>query len=488
MKGESEKEINAISDIEYSKTDQLNVTVELTDEEKEIVKVCLRKIDLRIVPLLCAIYILSLIDRSNIGAALVNGLRKELKLTTSQEGNATTIFYIMYIVFETPSNIILKKVRPHVWFGLIGSLWSISCIGMAFAKNGTTFVIARAFLGAFEAGFTPGVVGYLNYWYTRSEIGIRTTLFFLAVPVGGVVGGPVSAALASANTKHLHGYQMIFLVEGAITLALCIAAYFLIIDYPDEAKFLTPEQRKLIVRRLNVEQGMASKVKGSPKELLAVVMDWKVYVFSFIFLGLNNLAIILGVFGAVLISGMGFSGVKSTYIASIQSAGGLFGVILLAFLLNKVAYWKLILGYGAIAVIGYSVLVFSKITALRLTFYVIAGFGSVPLIPLSLSWSSVNQGGVYKGLIASAIVISIGTICGATVPRLFVAKYAPDYVTGSIVTLAGTGMSVALSVFLGLYFKYENRRRDQNPVDISHMSEDEQRLLTNSHPNFRFRE
>ncbi|OLY80309.1 putative transporter [Smittium mucronatum] len=475
MRSKHETDAENVSNIDYSKFDKINVAVVLTGEEKEIVIEGVKKIDLRIVPLLCAIYILSLIDRSNIGAALVNGLRKELKLTTSEEGNATTIFYILYIVFEgiIPANIILKKVRPHIWFGLIGSLWSISCIGMAFAKNGTTFVIARAFLGAFEAGFAPGVVGYLNYWYTRSEIGVRTTLFFLAVPVSGVIGGPLSAALASTNNNNLH--------------ALCITAYFFIIDFPDEATFLTNVQRNIIVRRLKAEQGIASETKGSLKELVSIVLDWKVYSFSLIIMGLNNLAIILGVFGAVLINGMGFSGIKSTYLASIASVGGLFGVILLIFLINKISYWKLILGYGIVAVSGYSIVVFSKSIVLRLIFYVIAGFGSVPLLPLTLSWSSANQGGVYKSLIASAIIISFGTVGGATVPRLFVAKYAPDYTTGSIVTLAGAGISVVLSVLLGLYFKYENKRRDENPVDLSHIPEDEQRQLTNSHPNFRFR-
>ncbi|OMJ12351.1 putative transporter [Smittium culicis] len=466
---------------------ELNTTLELTDHERSLVKSALKKIDRRIVPLLSLIYIFSLIDRSNIGAALVNGLREELKFTAVQEQNSTTIFYIFYLIFETPANMMLKKVRPHVWFGLIGSAWSLCCIGMAFAKNGNTFVVARAFLGAFESGFTPGVVGYLNYWYCREEVGIRSTLFFLAIPIGGTFGGPLTAALASTNTKALRGFQMIFLVEGAITLALCIAAYFIIIDYPDEAKFLTEEERSIIVKRLNNEQGMASTVQGSRKQLFKILIDWKLYVFSVIFFGLNNLAIILGVFGAVIVQGMGFSGVRATYIASIQSVGGLFGTILLSYLLNKVSYYKLILMYGVIAVIGYSVVTFGNGVGLRLTFYVIAGFGSVPLIPLPLTWSSVNQGGVYKGLIASAVVISLGTICGVTVPRLYTKQYAPNYNMGNYVTLGCAALSVILSVMLGLYFKAENKRRDNNPFSVNHLSEDEQRALANDHPNFRFR-
>ncbi|PVU89799.1 hypothetical protein BB559_004945 [Furculomyces boomerangus] len=451
----------------------LNVEEELTEDQKLIVKSYLRKIDVRVVPIMIILYLFGLIDRGNIGAAIVNGLRDGLHLTSSEEGTATTIFYILYIVFETPSNMLLKKFRPHIWFALIGSCWAGACISLAFAKNGTNFIVSRALLGAFEAGFTPGVVGYLSYWYTRSEVGKRMTIFFLAVPISGIIGSPMSAGLASA--------------KGCLTLFFCLLSFFIIQDYPDEAKFLTPEERELCVRRLVAEQGMASKTKNSLKNVLNVIIDWKVWVFAFIFLGFNNIAIMTGVFSPVIIKTMGFTGVTSTYLASLQSVGGFIGTLVAFYYVNKVPYFVLLSIYGLISVIGYGIMAFTKGTGLRLFALVLAGFGLNPTIPLSLTWSSVNQGGVYKGLIASAVVISFGTICGATVPRLFVAKYDPGYTAAHSIILGFTALSGLLSFVLGMYFKKENTRRDNNPVDLSHLSEFEQREMFNSHPSFRFR-
>ncbi|PVU90034.1 hypothetical protein BB559_004820 [Furculomyces boomerangus] len=460
----------------------LNVEEELTEDQKLIVKSYLRKIDIRVVPIMIILYLFGLIDRGNIGAAIVNGLRDGLHLTSSEEGTATTIFYILYIVFETPSNMLLKKFRPHIWFALIGSCWAGACISLAFAKNGTNFIVSRALLGAFEAGFTPGVVGYLNYWYTRSEVGKRMT-----IPISGMIGSPMSAGLASAKLHTFKPYQVIFLIEGCLTLFFCLLSFFIIQDYPDEAKFLTPEEHELCIRRLVAEQGMASKTNNSLKNVLNVIADWKVWVFALIFFGFNNIAIMTGVFSPVIIKTMGFTGVTSTYFASLQSAGGFVGTLVAFYYVNKVPYFILLSIYGFISVIGYGIMAFAKGTALRLFALTLAGFGLNPTVVLALTWSSINQSGIYKGLIASAMIISFGTIPGATVPRLFVAKYSPDYIAAHSIILGFTALSGLLSFILGMYFKKENARRDNNPVDLSHLSEFDQREMFNDHPNFRFR-
>ncbi|PVU95683.1 hypothetical protein BB559_002651 [Furculomyces boomerangus] len=450
---------NTPESVYISEKELINQSTELTEDEKRIVKSYLRKVDLRILPIIISIYVFSLIDRGNIGAALVFGLRAALGFTKSQEANATSVFYIVYILLETPSNMILKKFRPHYW-GL---------------------------LGAFESGYAPGVIGYYNYWYTRSEIGLRITLLFFAAPISGIIGGPLASKLASANFGRFKPFQAIFLVEGSITLLLSITAFFVLIDYPDEAKFFTPEEQTLILCRLKNEQGIASQTKVSFRQTFEILQDWKIWTLAIITLGLNNLPIVTGVFGPTIIKAMGYTGGQATNISAIPSACGFVGLSLILYLINKIEYWLLIFMFGSLTGVSYAIVAFATGNILRLVFLSVAGFGGVAVIPVILTWISANQGGVYKALIASGITISAGSVCGIVTPRFFVAEYAPKFTNGHVFTLAVLGLAIGLSVFLGIYFKMENKRRENNFVDVSHLSEKEQRNMYDKHPEFRYK-
>ncbi|PVU87688.1 hypothetical protein BB561_006222 [Smittium simulii] len=477
---------NTLIDIVDGKV-KLNQQDELTEEQKVIVKGYLRKIDVRILPVVIVLYIFSLIDRGNIGAALVSGLRENLKLNSTQEGNSTTMFYIFYLLFETPANMLLKKVRPHFWFGLIGLLWGLSCTLLAFAKTPTLFIVLRGFLGAFEAGLTPGVVAYLHYWYTRSEVAYRMTIFFLAVPISGCIGGPLSAALSKQNLGFFKPYQAIFLIEGLLTTAVSIITFFVLIDYPDEAKFFNPEERELVLKRLNTEQGMASQVSVSFRETLMILTDWKIYVNAVIFFGMTNIHSIKGLFTPTLLKAAGYNYTTAIYLGSFSYAFGVIGVLLSIRFVNRINFYLLISAFASITVITYGIAAFSTGKIMRFVFISIAGFGASPTIPLTLTWSSINQGGVYKGLISSAVVISMGSASGIIVPRFFVANYGPEYTLGHAITIGSACLTILLSVLMSIYLRIENKRRDNNPVDISHISIEEQRLLNDKHPSFRYK-
>ncbi|PVV00920.1 hypothetical protein BB560_004681 [Smittium megazygosporum] len=466
---------------------KLNVQDQLSEDQQLVVKRYLRKIDFRILPIVLMLYVFSLIDRGNIGAAFVSGMIEDIKLTKSQQGDTLTFFYIFYLLFQTPANIILKKTRPSIWFGITGSIWSICCMCMAFAKTGTVLIILRAMLGGFESGLTPGVVAFLNYWYTRSEVATRMSVFFLAVPISGMIGGPISAALSGKHLGPFKPYQAIFFVEGAITLVLSILTFLTLVDYPDEAKILTQEEKQLIVRRLNTEQGMASKAKPTIKEVLNALKDWKMYVNAIIFFGFNNLSIILGTFGPTMLAQGGFKGTLSIYLASIKALCGLLGVFTSMALFNKVSYSTMIIIFSSISVPCYAISAWSTNKYLRLTFLSLAGYGSYTNIPLPLSWSAINQGGIIKGLVSSAMVISIGSISGAVIPRFYAKEYGPKFTTGHILTISFAALSCILSILLRIYYTIENKRRDNNPVNLDHLPLEEQRLLNDKHPTFRYK-
>ncbi|OLY83609.1 putative transporter [Smittium mucronatum] len=465
----------------------INKHFELTETEKILVKQAVRKIDLRIVPIVVIIYISALMDRSNIGSALVNGLKNGLNLTKGEEANVTSIFYVFYIICETPSNILLKRFSPHTWFGFIGVAWSVTCISLAFCKNGTEFVIARAILGALESGLTPGIVGYLQYWYTKHEISYRMTLFFAAIPVSGVIGSPLAGALAGIKVGKFLAFQSIFLFEGLITLVICVTAFFIIQDYPDKAKFFTPEEHDIVIRRLRSDQGMASESKVEFKETLKHLIDWKMWMFAMIYFGLNNAFTVLSLFSPTIIKSLGYSSITATYLASLPSVGGLLSMIVVLLLLNRVNYSTLIYFLGVVTIIGYSLAAFTTPKIPRLVYLTIGGFGAIGCIPVLISWMSVNQGGIYKGIISSAVVVSFSSICGAVSPHFFVVELGPKYTAGNAFAISATALSIILTFILSAYFRRENDRREKNPIDISHVEELEQRKLNDKHPNFRYR-
>ncbi|OLY78067.1 putative transporter [Smittium mucronatum] len=472
----------------YEKTAfELNVHEEYTEHELAVIKRAVRKIDLRVVPIMVLIYIAALMDRSNIGSALVNGLRSGLNLSKGEQANVTSIFYIFYIICEVPSNILLKMFTPHMWFGFIGCAWSLSCIGLAFAKNGTTFILARCFLGALEAGLTPGVVGYLQYWYTRSEVAFRMTLFFSAIPISGIIGSPLAGAFAGIKVGNFLPFQSIFLFEGILTFILCFAAFFVIQDYPDGAKFFTPEEYDLITRRLRIDQGVASKSKVTAKDTLKHLLDWKMWVYAVIYFGINNGYTVISLFAPTMIKGMGYSGTMSTYLAIIPSVCGLFSMAIVLIFLNKIRYSYMIYAFSSISIIFYCLAAFTDGKEVRLFYIGVVGFGSVANIPVLISWMSVNQGGIYKGMISSAVVVSFASISGAISPHLFVDEYGPKYYMGNSVAIGLIVVSMILTLVMTMYNKRMNEYRDKNPVDLSNLNEAEQRAMNEHHPNFRYK-
>ncbi|OMJ15620.1 putative transporter [Smittium culicis] len=376
---------------------------------------------------------------------------------------------------------------PHVWFGFIGCGWSIVSLASAFSKSGIGFIVCRSLLGALESGLTPGVVAYLQYWYTRSEVGFRMTLFFAAIPIGGIIGSPLAGALANIKVGSFLPFQSIFLFEGIITLIICIAAFFIIQDYPDKATFFTPEEHELINRRLRIDQGVASESKVTRKETIKYMLDWKVWVFAQIYFGISNAYSIISLFAPTMIRGLGYSGSASTYLSILPSIGGMFSIAIVLALLNKVKYTYLIFIFCSISIIAFSLAAFASGKIIRLVYIAFVGIGTIPSIAILISWMSVNQGGIYKGIISSAIVVSYASISGAVSPYFFVDEFGPKYIGGNAYAIGFLALSMLLSGFMHFYFDRVNKHRDSNPVDLSHLNEAEQRMMNNDHPNFRFR-
>ncbi|OLY78433.1 putative transporter [Smittium mucronatum] len=467
---------------------KLNVEVVLTEHEETVKKTYLRKIDTRVLPIIILLYICSSLDRSNIGVAYANGLRETLKFTPIDEGNAVSIFTVAYTVFEAPSNMLLKRFKPRIWFSFIVCGWSVACMLLSICKSPASFVSVRALLGAFESGFTPGITAYLPFWYAKTELGSRMSLFFIALPIAGMFGGPIAGGIVSLKVGSFKPFETIFLLEGAFTFIVGILVFFVMYDYPDTAKFFTEEERELAVRRISSSMGLASSSKISKKQTWVAFKDWKVYVFGTIGYGINNCLYIIQLYGPAIIKTMGYSGTTATYMSGIPFAFGFFGVLIGVYYVNKIQIWKAYVVAVPLNIIAFvmSGFVYNNNTV-KMAGLCLGGLATCGVIPFTATWMTSNCGSVSKRMVAVAIYASIGGFAGIATPYIFANKYAPKYVVGNAYNLGLSSLTLLLVLFMRWYMDKQNKYRDANPVDVSHLSMEEQIDLNDQHPDFRYR-
>ncbi|QUN26353.1 MFS transporter [Cupriavidus sp. KK10] len=232
------------------------------------------KINWRLLPFLLICYLFAYLDRVNIGFAKLQ-MQGDLGFSDAAYGVGAGIFFIGYVLFEIPSNLMLPRIGARKTFSRILVLWGITSACMLFVRNVPMFYAMRFLLGIFEAGFAPGMIYYLSCWYGPQRMARAIAIVFLAGPLGGIVGGPVSAWLITAlsGTGGLAGWQWMFLVEGLPCIVLGALALYFVPNRPADAAWLTEQEK----RQLANEIGSSAAHNHS---FLAVARDVRVYVLA----------------------------------------------------------------------------------------------------------------------------------------------------------------------------------------------------------------
>lgn len=233
-----------------------------------------RKIDWRVLPFLLVCYVFAYLDRVNVGFAR-QALQNDIGLGDAAFGLGAGIFFLGYVLFEIPSNLLMTRVGARLTFGRILILWGLTSAALAFVRDEMSFYALRFLLGVFEAGFGPGLIYYLTNWYGGTRTGRVLSFVLLAGPVGAAIGGPVSSAimLSFSGVFGFAGWQWLFLVEGLPCVLLGVLAYFYLVDSPQDARWLTDEERGLLARE--VGQG-----RGAHGGFGAIVKDPSIYALA----------------------------------------------------------------------------------------------------------------------------------------------------------------------------------------------------------------
>jgi ACS family tartrate transporter-like MFS transporter len=264
----------------------------------------IRKLTLRIVPFIMLLYFIAYLDRVNIGFAALT-MNADIGLSNAAFGLGAGIFFIGYFLFEVPSNLILHRVGARRWIARIMFTWGLVSMAMALVRDETSFYVLRFLLGAAEAGFFPGIVLYLSYWFpARHRAGI-TAMFMAAVPVSTAIGSPLSGALLELDgLLSLKGWQWMFLVEGLPAVVLAFVVLRFLTDRPAEADWLEPVEREWLVAEM-AKEAVSSESDHSWRAALVTLRDPRVLALGLVYFGTSAGLYTLGIWSPQMIAQFG---------------------------------------------------------------------------------------------------------------------------------------------------------------------------------------
>ena len=268
----------------------------------------LRKVTLRIVPFVMLLYFIAFIDRVNIGFAALT-MNKDLGFSPTVFGFGAGIFFLGYFLFEVPSNLVLDKVGARIWIARVMITWGLISGAMAFVQGPNSFYALRFLLGAAEAGFFPGIILYLSYWFPARQRAAVTAIFMAAAPLSTVLGSPVSGALLEMHgLLGLSGWQWMFIVEAVPALILGVMVLFYMTDRPEKAKWLRYDERNWLVTTMNAEA--AKKAGTASHSVWRGLADLRVIALSLVYFGTSAGLYTLGIWAPQIIKEFGLSSLQ----------------------------------------------------------------------------------------------------------------------------------------------------------------------------------
>jgi MFS transporter, ACS family, tartrate transporter len=320
----------------------------------DIERSTLRKVTWRILPFLMLAYFVAFVDRVNAGFAALQ-MNHDIGLSAAQFGLGGGLFYVSYVLCEVPSNLAMERFGARIWIARIMITWGLVSAAMAFVVGPYSFYAVRLLLGASEAGFFPGVILYLTYWFPRAYRGRIVAVFMVAIPISSFLGSPISAAILNTDGMlGLRGWQWLFILEAAPAVLLGVLAFALLPDGPGSARWLTPQQSAWLQERLAAERASVVQGQTAPARHLSV---WQVmrnrYVLaaSLIYAGASGASQCLSLWQPQIIKSFGLTNLQTGLLNSIP-----FGIASVLMILwgrssdrNRERVWHTALPLGLLA-------------------------------------------------------------------------------------------------------------------------------------------
>ena len=267
----------------------------------------------RLIPFLMLLFVVNFVDRLNVGFAALT-MNRDLGFTPSVYGFGAGVFFAGYALFQVPANLILVRLGARLWIFCILAMWGLISASTAFVQRPTDFYALRFLLGVAEAGFFPGIIFYLTLWFPQSYRSRFTARFSSAIPLSGIIGGPLSSTILTTTdgVAGLHGWQWLFLIEGVPAFLLAFAVLALLPNGPHSAAWLSRREKDLIVSRL------AGEALVEHRNLWRALCDPRVFALAIV----GGFGIGTGLYGTTLwlpqmVQSMGFSNLTTGFIVAL---------------------------------------------------------------------------------------------------------------------------------------------------------------------------
>ncbi|GBE88729.1 Uncharacterized transporter [Sparassis crispa] len=408
-----------------------------------------RRLDARIMPIVCLLYLFAYLDRTNLGNARLQGLPGD-----ALNGDPTgvlfewvnSVFFFSYIIFQIPATITSKLFPPRIWLGCSALGWGLCSTLSACGFN--------------FAGLTVARIG-LAFYYTKQEIGMRLAYLFGFGAVAGACGGLIAFGVQNAHTA-LANWRLLFIIEGLPTIFLGVLCLFLLPDRPEETTFLNERERELAMERVNrgIKADIGRTIKK--KHIAAAFLDWKIYAAGVIYFGANCALASISAFLPTIITTFGYSNALAQLLTVPPYA-------VAAIILCSTSYCSdrlQIRGFSVVAasmlgVLGYVLLLavpYNDHVRYFATFCITSG--TYTIIGVVIAWFTHNLGSETKKATGIPMYIAIGQ-CGSVLgSHLFPTTDGPRFITGFAVSCALEFVSAVTAIILTMYYRMENKRRD----------------------------
>ena len=407
-----------------------------------------RKLQIRLIPFLFALYVIAFVDRINLGFAALT-MNRELAISSQQFGFAAGVFFLGYFILEVPSNLMLHKLGARVWIARILVTWGTIAALTGFVQTAHQLYIARFLLGLAEAGYFPGILLYLSYWFRQRDKAQAIALLLTGIPVASILGAPVSGIILDhVHWLSLSSWRWLLILEGFPAVVGGVLAYFLLPSRPSQARFLNEEEKKWIIEELKCED--RRKHETQPISAMQALINRRVWYLACIGFahgfGTYTFSFWLPQLMKSVLSGSSNSVVG--FLIMIPNLVGLVGMILVSRhsdrTLERRYHMGIPVAFGGIAVLLLGV---THSPALSIALLSCVALGVYSCLPVFFALPSEFLTG-FSAAAGIALVTSVANLGG------FAGPYAVGFIrqsTGSLYTgLACAGISLVLSGTLAL--------------------------------------
>lgn len=435
-----------------------------TPEEQQIQIRMKRKTDFLLLPILVIVYLFNALDKGNLGNAKTDTLEKDLGLHGQQYYLLTMIFYVPFCLSGVPLMLLVKKysagrVVPILMFGF----GAVSLIQPGIQNFGGLFVL-RMLLGIFEAPMLPAVVYYLSTFYTRGELAGRVGWFYSAAAISGAFSGLIAYGVFQISHPKLHGWRILFLLEGACTITFSVIAFFILPRSPLSAKFLSAEEKDVARRRIEADSSVSVEEELDVRDAFRPFTDWRYAAWAAISFTLGIPLVSINTFLPQIVARLGYDKVKTNlYTVAPNVAGAVFLLIVTQSsdrFRERGLHICFCLLVGLSGWITLACVDPSNVHAsYGATF--LASMGAFAPSVLTATWYSNNTASESRRAVLAAVMIAIANSAGLVSTNIFRKEWEPKYTPSLAISAAGAALCLIITASWATYMRFDNARRDR---------------------------